>query len=383
MTENTRQNTPQILIVDDMPANILLLEKMLLSRGYQTRAVLSGTLALQAARTNPPDLILLDINMPEMNGYELCRQLKADPLLQEIPVIFISALNETMDKVQAFRVGGVDYLTKPFQLEEVHARVETHLRIRSLQRRLADHNENLERLVAERTRELAQAYERCRELGGLKDDFLCMISHEMRTPANGVLGVGSLLLDLCPPSTDRTLYASLFRQSSLRLHNLIDDTTMIAEIEQRSRENGAARSFTELLTLVRGSLPEIDISLGHSAQLDTFLLKGDYQLLKKALESMILLAASFSQDKQSAHLTGVVINRALRLHLEVDALSLSGEQATGFFEIESRARSASTAESLGLAPVVAHRIIAAVGGKLRLVKEEGDNGYLEAVLLHE
>ena len=106
---------------------------MLKDRGYKARPVPGGKLALQAARKDPPDLILLDINMPDLNGYEVCRLLKADEVLRGIPVIFISALNENLDKVKAFAVGGVDYLTKPFQMEELHARVETHLKLRRLQ----------------------------------------------------------------------------------------------------------------------------------------------------------------------------------------------------------------------------------------------------------
>ena len=382
MTE-TKSSPPNILIVDDTPANVLLLVKMLTRQGYQTKAVLSGKLALEAARQEQPDLILLDINMPEMNGYELCEQLKADALLHDIPVIFISASNETIDKVRAFRVGGVDYLSKPFHLEEAHARVEAHLRIRSLQRQLGDQNETLERLVTKRTHELANAYERCRELGRLKDDFLRMISHEMRTPANGVLGVGALLLELCPPSRDRTLYESLFAQSSLRLHNLIEDATMIAEMEQLTRGSGATVSFAELAAEAGTSLPGIRLSLELSTAAGMFLPKGDHPLLRKAMESMILLTTSLSRDKQITRMTGIVEEETLRVRLEVDALSLSAEQAAGFFEIESQARSASYAESLGLAPVVAHRIISAFGGTLRLVKGEGDNGYVEALLLDE
>ena len=149
MMEQSEQKPPHILIVDDMPANVLLLEKMLATRGYRTRAVISGALALRAARMEPPDLILLDINMPEMDGYELCRQIKADELLAEIPIIFMSARHEPMDKVKAFRLGGADYVTKPFQLEEVYARVETHLRICSQQRRLSHQNEDMKRLLEE------------------------------------------------------------------------------------------------------------------------------------------------------------------------------------------------------------------------------------------
>src|ERR1700686_931731 len=103
-----------ILVVDDAPANLQVLAGMLKDRGYKARPVPSGKLALLAARKDPPDLILLDINMPEMNGYEVCEHLKADDRLKGIPIIFISALTEQMDKVKAFAIGGVDYITKPF-----------------------------------------------------------------------------------------------------------------------------------------------------------------------------------------------------------------------------------------------------------------------------
>jgi len=151
-----------ILVVDDTPANLQVLAGMLKDRGYKVRPVPSGKLALVAARRDPPDLILLDINMPEMNGYEVCEHLKADNKLKGIPVIFISALTEPLDKVKAFAIGGVDYLTKPFQMEELHARVETHLKLRRLQIELEDYSRHLE-LARERLEfdlELARGVQR-------------------------------------------------------------------------------------------------------------------------------------------------------------------------------------------------------------------------------
>ena len=132
-----------IMIVDDNPANLKLLEEMLLRRGHEVRSFPLGRLALAAATNNPPNLILLDINMPEMNGYEVCERLKATEKLANIPVIFLSALNEIQNKVKAFRCGAADYISKPFQLEEVHARVETHLKLHHLQRALQLQNERL------------------------------------------------------------------------------------------------------------------------------------------------------------------------------------------------------------------------------------------------
>ena len=124
------------LVVDDLPANLQLLAGMLREHGFKVRLAPSGELALQAARLDPLDLILLDINMPVMNGYEVCERLQADEALQGIPVIFISALDDVIDKVKAFGAGGVDYISKPFQFEEVAARVRTHLTLSRQERQL-------------------------------------------------------------------------------------------------------------------------------------------------------------------------------------------------------------------------------------------------------
>jgi response regulator RpfG family c-di-GMP phosphodiesterase len=149
-----------IMVVDDQPANLKLLEDMLKVHGYKIRSFPRGRLALAAAAQNPPDLILLDINMPEMNGYEVCEHLKANPELAAAPVIFLSALNATEDKVKAFQTGGADYITKPFQLEEVQARVQTHLKLHQLQQELQLQNDHLEEIVSQRTTQLQSAVKR-------------------------------------------------------------------------------------------------------------------------------------------------------------------------------------------------------------------------------
>jgi sigma-B regulation protein RsbU (phosphoserine phosphatase) len=146
-----------ILAVDDTPANLQVLAGILKERGYRVRPVPSGKLALLAAQRDPPDLILLDINMPEMSGYEVCEHLKADDTLKGIPVIFISALTEQLDKVKAFAIGGVDYLTKPFQMEELQARVETHLKLRRLQIEVEVINARLKKANARMSRDLEAA----------------------------------------------------------------------------------------------------------------------------------------------------------------------------------------------------------------------------------
>jgi len=137
----------RIMVVDDTPENLKLLSSLLKDNGYKVYALPRGDLALQAASRNPPDLILMDINMPGLNGYDTCRMMKKDPLLKDIPIIFISALNQTIDKVEAFKAGGVDYITKPFYFEEIQVRLTTHLRLRKMQIALESHNKLLEKRV--------------------------------------------------------------------------------------------------------------------------------------------------------------------------------------------------------------------------------------------
>ena len=137
---------PNVLLVDDTPANLQVLGGMLKEQGCIVRPVPSGKLAIRFAEADPPDIILLDIMMPEMDGYEVCRRLKGIERLKDIPIIFISALQETIDKVKAFSAGGVDYITKPFQFEEVQARLKTHLNIRQLQVKLETQNRQLSEL---------------------------------------------------------------------------------------------------------------------------------------------------------------------------------------------------------------------------------------------
>ncbi len=153
-----RENTvPTVMVVDDTPANLNLLDEMLQGHGYRVVQFPRGTMALKAAAKNPPDLILLDIMMPGMDGFEVCRHLKADDNLRDIPVLFISALDGTDDKIKAFSAGGLDYVTKPFQEEEVLARVKTHLELHRVGRELHELNNDLENQVQEKVQEIADS----------------------------------------------------------------------------------------------------------------------------------------------------------------------------------------------------------------------------------
>jgi two-component system, sensor histidine kinase and response regulator len=174
MTTSTRA-VPNILVVDDTVENLRLLSSILGQCGYEVRPVTNGRQALQAAEREPPDLILLDINMPELDGFEVCTRLKQQASLKDVPVIFLSALTDVSDKVRAFEVGGIDYVTKPFQVEEVTARVKTHLALRRA------------------GRDLEESYARLRTLEKLRDDLVHMVVHDMRSPLMVLTGHLELL----------------------------------------------------------------------------------------------------------------------------------------------------------------------------------------------
>lgn len=134
----------KVLVVDDKPSNLRFLSELLTAQGYQVYRAICGQLALNSAIANCPDLILLDIRMPEMNGYEVCRRLKSTPETEHIPVIFLSVLDDINDKLQAFQVGGADYIAKPFQVEEVLARIDKQVGLQKLQQQLKEQNAQLQ-----------------------------------------------------------------------------------------------------------------------------------------------------------------------------------------------------------------------------------------------
>jgi len=172
-----------ILIVDDNPENLKILQQLLTIQGYRIRPAISGEFALHVARSTPPDLILLDIMMTGIDGFEVCRQLKADERLRDIPVIFLSALGDTADKVRAFALGGVDYVTKPFQVEEVLARVRTHLSLRQAQQQLHAQNARLQAEILERQQAQAALQEsesRYRFLVDHSSDLITKIDRKNR-----------------------------------------------------------------------------------------------------------------------------------------------------------------------------------------------------------
>ncbi|MEC4986717.1 MAG: response regulator [Oscillatoria sp. PMC 1076.18] len=175
-----------MLVVDDTPDNIRFLSTMLGEQGYNVRKAINGQMALTAVQAVLPDLILLDINMPGLDGYEVCKQLKENQKTNTVPVIFLSALDNTEDKVKAFQVGGVDYITKPFQFEEVLARIKNQLTIKELQSQLKEQNQQLKKALVELKEAQVQLIhkEKMVSLGKL----VAGISHQLNNPVSFITG---------------------------------------------------------------------------------------------------------------------------------------------------------------------------------------------------
>jgi DNA-binding response OmpR family regulator len=371
MIENLPPTRDRIMAVDDKPENLRLLEDMLRHRGYMVRSFPRGRLALAAARQNPPDLILLDINMPEMNGYEVCERLKNDAQLAGIPVIFLSALSETDDKVKAFRSGGVDYISKPFQVEEVQARVETHLGLHRLQRALQAQKDVLEDTVASRTRELSEAHARLTILDQAKTEFLNLISHELRTPLNGLIGIGDLILSEVESGAPGTELRGLFDQSRDRILSVIDDAMLVTQIQVEGDTfkpaplslgilwNRAVQEADEFASARQVTLQRAPAEAGERG-----LVLGDSDLTVKALRALVETAVKFSSAGEAIRPVFEATPDSERLVIDSHGATLPAPLVAKFFDLLSIRESDTAGGDVGLGPAVAARILSLFGGSI-------------------
>ncbi|MBE9010289.1 response regulator [Pseudanabaenaceae cyanobacterium LEGE 13415] len=255
-----------VLIVDDTPDNLRLLSAMLTEQVYDVRSVKSGSAALMVVQAEPPDLILLDINMPGMNGYEVCQNLKADPNTAAIPIIFISALNEVFDKVKAFSIGGIDYICKPFQIEEVRVRVETQINLYHLRQQLEDRNQQLEQTEAELRRSLKQEQalnQRIEELATIAE------RHRIARDIHDSLGHALVALNVQMETT-----LDLWEEAPDEAHTLIQEAKELGSQALRSVRESVAeirsdplqgRSLIEMLSQL---VENFDRTTGIQAQCD-------------------------------------------------------------------------------------------------------------------
>ncbi|MCX7593393.1 MAG: response regulator [Fischerella sp.] len=228
MDSNSQQlSKGKILIVDDSLENLQAIFATLSHNGYTVWSLTQGSMVLATAKLALPDLILLDIKMPEIDGYEVCQQLKADEVTSHIPIIFLSVSHDVFDKVKAFKIGGVDYITKPFQAEEVLARVENQLIIQRLTQQLKQQNQQLQKEIAERYKAEAAAA----AASQAKSNFIANMSHELRTPLNAILGLTQLISRDFDLSDDVRENLKIIHRSGEHLLALINDILELSKIE--------------------------------------------------------------------------------------------------------------------------------------------------------
>jgi len=300
MNDTVDISNSNILVVDDTPANLRLLIGILREVGYKVRPANNGPRALTSIEKESPSLILLDIMMPNMDGYQVCEHLKAHEETREIPVIFISALNETFDKVKAFSVGGVDYITKPFQAEEVLARVETHLKLHELQRQLKKENlrmraelevsRRLQQMLLPTEKELKQIdgldiagfMAPAEEVGGDYYDVLQhqgrilfgigdVTGHGLESGALAIMVQSSIRTLLANNETDPVKFFSALNQ--MVFHNVermnVEKSLTLALVDYQDKQLYLSGQHEEMIVVRQGKLELIDtMDLGFPIGLD-------------------------------------------------------------------------------------------------------------------
>ncbi|MEG4199525.1 response regulator [Microcoleus sp. Pol12A5] len=338
MTNNQiEENKGNILIVDDTPENLQVLSATLCDRGYKVRGVINGKMAIRAARSGSPDLILLDIKMPEMDGYEVCTQLKEDPNTSEIPVIFISALDEVLDKVTAFKVGGVDYVTKPFHVAEVLARIEHQLTIQRLKKQLLDRNKELQEEIIERKK----AEEAAAAASLAKSQFVANMSHELRTPLNAILGFTQVMSRDSLLSHENLENLRIINRSGQHLLELINDVLDLSKIEagiigldERSFDLYQLLDTLEEMFQIKAETKKMQLRFSVQANVPQYI-KTDENKLRVCLINLLGNAMKFTHDGGRIWLrVSVETNQQQPTESESHPNSTSVEPLLILFEVE-------------------------------------------------
>jgi two-component system, sensor histidine kinase and response regulator len=353
--------TDTILLVDDNAENLRVLKSVLDRPGRDVRAATSGPPALALAQKIPIDLILLDINMPGLDGYEVCRRLKASEGTRDIPVLFLSANTETENIVQGFNLGGADYITKPFEIAEVEARVETHLQISRLRRQLARHNQELEAVVRARTAQLREAHAKLARLDAAKDDFFRLISHEVRTPLNGMVALEIALEDLSAPDPLAEAHA-LFLQSFRRMVEIVEHAMALTQFHGEAADLGDPRTtlgrvLAEACAFAAersGRLPEVAPETAHP-------LRGDPGHHVLALVELLKAAALLCPPDREILLA---CPEPHRLEITIPGATLGPEEIGNIFSILGPRNAQMTFYELGFGPCVAHQVLNYLGVRL-------------------
>lgn len=287
-----------ILLVDDTPENIEILVELL--DGFDLKVAINGREALETAwEETAPDLILLDIMMPVMDGYETCRQLRADDRTRDVPVIFLTAKTQKEDIYKAFEAGGQDYVTKPFDARELTERVKTQLELKTQREALKDMNHLLEEKVRERTAQLAKANEELKGLDEAKNNFLMMISHELRTPLNGIVGATYFLNDSLAEDHELAEFVDMLKSSVDRLERFSTTALLITQLSTNHQISKAQVDLASLVkNVVEGMTDKIsskNLELHTAFPQVVCIVQGQKELLEMAVRNIIDNAVKYSE----------------------------------------------------------------------------------------
>lgn len=335
-----------ILIVDDTPANLDLLSNILKENEYKVRALPDGQLAITSAKMKAPDLILLDITMPGLNGFEVCQKLKEDDSLKDIPILFISALTDTDKKVEAFKNGGVDYITKPFQVEEILARVSTHLKIKNLILQQKSH-----------LNELNENYKKLQELENLKDSLVHMIIHDLRSPLFGISAYLELLLGdkSIIDHEENFKFVSMAFQSAKILANMINNLLDVNKLEQNKlKVNKEKCNLKDLVISSYKQLEPLFLQknlkfISTSNDIDVYC---DSNLLSRVIINLITNAIKFSPPNETIETSCNTIHDRIHFEIADKGPGISKENSdkifNKFFQVDDGSKKDIPSTGLGL-----------------------------------
>ncbi|MFM9268495.1 response regulator [Tychonema sp. BBK16] len=371
--EQTEQSLADILIVDDIPANIQLLSQVLIEHGYKVRKLISGERALKAVELQVPDLILLDIKMPGMDGYEVCRQLKASEATCAIPVIFISALDDVFDKVKGFEAGGADYIIKPFEPVEVLARVSAQLKMQRLQQQLRCANVQL----ATQNVQLSQEIQERQQAEANLRMLLHAVSHDLRSPLSGMsLLLRSRLNDAASNIAIDRRTVEVMVQSCSRQLQLIESLTATQQFDIKS--DSLAIKPLSLPALVQNILIErLPILNQHRVKVkqlfpaDLPLVNADAQQLWRVFGNLIDNAVKYNQSGFILTVEAKKEGDMVRCTVADNGAGISPQQCARLFEPYTRGVGVSLRQGLGLGLYICRQIVEAHGGEIGVDSELG------------
>jgi two-component system sensor histidine kinase/response regulator len=352
---------PIILIVDDVPKNLQVLGTILYQQGCEIAMADSGASALETLQEITPAMILLDVMMPEMDGYEVCEIIKSQESTKDIPVIFLTAKTETEDIVKGFRMGAVDYLTKPFNSEELIARVRTQLELHDKTQQLKELNATLEEKVLVRTQELNSANQKLLQLDKSKNYFLSLLAHELNTPLTGIDGFVNLLKAEISDS-EHLEYLDNIKQSVSRLHRFSSFSQLITRIQNNSYhfhiEDIPIKLLIETAVMsLENKLAAKSINLRKELTKEEFSIKGDSYLIQKVIEIILDNSIKYSHENGIIEIRLTKNADEVRLDIIDKGIGFSKEALSNLFTFFESDDLMSHGEGFGLGMATAKIIL--------------------------